>query len=143
MGTPCTRECDCDSDDDCHPGYICTDVGPNDCALSGGIRAFDDSCTRNGSVAALDFNARCRNPDVGSRPGCVWPFVYKSITYTEGQCAEMDHFDGGYFGWCDTLGGWQYDALSRRSQFSHFVTDGVSDVKLRCDKPSCVRNFTF
>jgi hypothetical protein len=70
------------------------------------------------SVAALDFNTRCRNPDVGSRPGCVWPFVYKNITFTEGQCAEVDHFDH-YYGWCATEVGangtyiddaYQYDA---------------------------------
>jgi hypothetical protein len=107
-------------------------VGSGDCALSGGIRAFDDSCTKDGSVAALDFNARCWNPDVGSRPGCVWPFVYKGINFTEGQCAEVDHADGGYFGWCATEGSWQYDVISCGFSHSDFVTDEVCDVQLRC-----------
>jgi hypothetical protein len=58
---------------------------------------------------------------VGSRPGCVWPFVYNGITFTEGQCADVDYFDG-YFGWCatevdandtyiDDSNQWQFDAL--------------------------------
>jgi hypothetical protein len=93
-------------------------VGTGDCALSGGIGAFFGSCMKDGSVSALVFNARCLNPDVGSRSGCVWPFVYKNITFTEGQCVDVNYFDG-YYGWCATEVGandtyiddaYQYDA---------------------------------